>query len=171
MNHKPKKQPGQKRQKPMSTPVRQALKPKSALQQFVKDGLEALAKEHRHYIETALRAEFGDSLDIDKAFLSGHEEENRWDYLLGYMPSGKVIALEPHSAKQSEISAIIAKRKAAREQLQIHLQSHARIAAWLWVASGNVHFADTEKVRRQLDQNGIRFVGKRVLRKHLSNGT
>lgn len=170
MNHKPKKQARQKHQKPMSTPVRKALKPESSIQQLVKDGLEALEKEHRHYIETPLREEFGDSIDIDKAFLSGNEQENRWDYLLGHMPSGKVIALEPHSAKQSEIATIIAKRKAARDQLQLHLESHARIAAWLWVASGNVHFADTEKVRRQLDQNGIRFVGKRVLRKHLHNG-
>jgi 6-phosphogluconate dehydrogenase len=39
------------------------------------------------------------------------------------------------------------------------LNPQARIAAWLWVASGKVHFADTEKVRRRLDQSGIEFVG------------
>lgn len=111
------KQSERKRQTPMSTPVRKALNPKSSILQFVKDGLEALEKEHHQYIEPPLRAEFGDSIDIDKAVLSGNEEENRWDYLLGYMPNGKVIALEQHSAKQSEISSIIAKRKAAREQL------------------------------------------------------
>jgi hypothetical protein len=35
------------------------------------------------------------------------------------------------------------------------------------VASGKVHFADTEKARLRLDQNGIKFVGTRVLAKHL----
>lgn len=167
MNHKHRKVEGQKLRKPKHTPVRQALKPKSFLQQVIKDGLKALQQEHRLYIDSPLRAEFGDSVNIDKAFLAEHEEENRWDYLLGHVPSGEVIALEPHSAKQSEVSTIIAKRKAARDHLQLHLEADARIAAWLWVASGNVHFADTEKVRRQLDQNGIQFVGKVVLRKHL----
>ncbi len=34
-----------------------------------------------------------------------------------------------------------------------------------------VHFADTEKPRRQLDQNGIEFVGTKVMAKHLPPST
>jgi hypothetical protein len=79
-----------------------------------------------------------------------------------------VIAVEPHSAKQDEISTVICKRKAAIEQLKGHLLDGARISKWLWVASGKVHFASTEKARIRLDQNGIAFAGTQVTKKHLS---
>ena len=97
----------------------------------------------------------------------GHEQANRWDYLLGHAPSGKVVAVEPHSAKQDEITTVINKRAAAREQMRAHLNDGARVAKWLWVASGKVHFANTEKARLRLDQHGIEFVGTKVTSKHL----
>jgi hypothetical protein len=153
--------------KHQQTPVRQALLSDSALQQAVRDGLNALVAGDRDYIEEALRGDFSDSLDIDEAFQPGHEQENRWDYLLGYTVTRKVVALEPHSAKADQISKVIAKRSAALVQLSAHLKAGEHVVAWLWVASGKVHFADTESARRRLDQNGIQFVGKRLQSKHL----
>lgn len=133
----------------------------------VEDALGAMKNAHRSYIDAALRSEFSDSLDLDEALRANHNQENRWDYLLGHSQSAKVLALEPHSARHDEISTVIAKRKAARTQLRTHIKPDACIAAWLWVASGRVHFADTERARRRLDENGIQFVGTRVLRRHL----
>lgn len=149
------------------TPVRVALLLDSSLRPLVVDGLSAVKVAHRDYFEVAIRSAFADSLDLDEALQQGHEQENRWDYLLGHSPSGGVIAVEPHSAKQDEITTVIRKRAAAREQLKGHLRDGVLIVKWLWVASGKVHFADTEKVRRLLDQNGIEFVGTRVSSKHL----
>jgi hypothetical protein len=130
----------------------------------------AVKDAHRDYFDQAVRADFEDSLDLDEALQAGHEQENRWDYLLGHKPSSEVVAVEPHSAKQDEISTVIKKRSDAREQLKPHLRDGARISKWLWVASGKVHFVDTEKARRRLDQNGIEFVGKKVMAKHLPAG-
>ena len=48
-----------------------------------------------------------------------------------------------------------------------HLREGARVTKWLWVASGEVHFANTERTRHRLDQNGIEFVGTRVAARHL----
>lgn len=149
------------------TPVRRALRDDSSLADAVRNGMEAVENKHRQYFDPAIRSDFADSLDLDEALKAGHEQENRWDYLLGHDPTGLVVAVEPDSAKQAEISTVIKKRVAAREQLRRHLRDGARIAKWLWVASGNVHFADTEKAPRRLDQNGIEFVGKRVMAKHL----
>jgi hypothetical protein len=87
--------------------------------------------------------------------------------LIGKTPSGDVVAVEPDSAKQDEITTVIKKRSAAREQRKGHLRDGIRIVKWLWVASGKVHFAGTEKVRRLLDQSGIQFVGTRISGKHL----
>ncbi|MFN7572170.1 MAG: hypothetical protein ACK5TK_12070 [Betaproteobacteria bacterium] len=150
------------------TPLRRALRGDSALLPLVADGLGAVKAADRNYFDNAIRSNFADSLELDEAVKRGHEQESRWDYLLGHEPSGEVIAVEPHSAKQDEINAVINKRVAARKQLRDHLRENARVTKWLWVASGKVHFADTEKTKRLLDQNGIVFVGKRVTGKHLS---
>ncbi len=150
------------------TPIRSSLKKTSALQDEVHDGMGAIEKSHRVYFAEEIRNSFDDSLDIDKAFLEGHEEENRWDYLLGHAQSDTVIGIEPHSAKQDQISKVIKKKAAAKRQLAQHLKPGAKITSWLWVASGKkVHFANTEKARLRLDQQGIRFVDRKVLPKHL----
>ncbi len=149
------------------TPVRSILESSSALQDEVMNGIGAVATADRHCLDEGIRTSFADSLDLDKALREGHECENRWDYLLGHRSSSAVIGLEPHSARGDEISNVIKKRAAARQQLSAHLKPGGRVTAWLWVASGRVQFADTEKARRRLDQHGIRFVGRKVLEKHL----
>jgi len=129
--------------------------------------MNAVESAHKKYFSAEIRADFADSLDIDQNLKQGREQDNRWDYLLGHKPSGEVVAVEPHSATQGEISTVIRKRTAARDQLHEHLRDGAKIAKWLWVASGSVHFAATEKAKLQLDQNGIEFVGTTVMMKHL----
>ncbi len=129
--------------------------------------MEAVSRSHRAYFDEAIRPTFADSLELDEAVRVGRERENRWDYLMGHSPSGEVIAVEPHSAKQDEITTVIRKRAAALEHLAEHLREGARVSKWLWVASGRVHFAATEKAKLRLDQNGIEFVGTRVTAKHL----
>ena len=131
------------------------------------DGPGAVEKSHRECFDPAIRTAFADSLDLDKALKPGREQDNRWDYLLGHAPSAQVIAVEPHSAKQDELSTVVRKRAAAREQLREHLHDQVKISKWLWVAAGKVHFAATEKAKLQLDQHGIEFVGKVVMAKHL----
>lgn len=150
-----------------ATPVRAILVAESPLRAKVQDGLGALQGGHLGYLDEQVRAEFSDSLDLDAALAAQHPQANRWDYLLGHASRKGVIGLEPHSAKHDQVSTIIAKKKAAKDQFKPHLKEGARILKWLWVASGKVHFADTEDVRRRLDQVGIEFVGQRVLKKHL----
>lgn len=152
---------------PQLTPVRASLKPESSLLTSVRDGIQALKSSHRAYVEATIREVFADSLDLDSALQAGREQEHRWDYLLGHAPSKAVIGLEPHSAKNDEVSTVIAKRKAALVQLRHHLKPGAKVTAWLWVASGNVDFQPLEKARLRLDQNGIGFVGKQLVKKHL----
>lgn len=100
-----------------------------------------------------------------------HAQESRWDYLLGHAPSGEVVAVEPHSARQDEISTIVRKLTAAKRHVRPHLREGVNVARWLWVASGKVQFANTEKAKLNLDQNGIQFVGRKVLAKHLGGGS
>ena len=110
---------------------------------------------------------FADSLDIDEAFKEGREQENRWDYLLGHEPGKQVVAVEPHSASTSEVTTVINKRLAARQQLRDHLRDGVDVKIWLWVASGKVRFVPMEKAMFRLAQNGIEFVGRKITNKHL----
>lgn len=149
-----------------TTPVRDTLRDDSPLQAHVRDGIRALKNAHRAFLNDVHQA-FGDSLDIDSALKEGHEQAHRWDYLLGHTAKGTVIGLEPHSAKDDQISRVIAKKVAARQQLATHLRDGMHVSQWIWIASGSVDFANTEKARLRLDQNGIRFVSRQVLETHL----
>ncbi|MEJ0004000.1 MAG: hypothetical protein WDN30_11170 [Pararobbsia sp.] len=149
------------------TPVRLALVKDSALLPSVRDGLAAIETAHSRLFDDSIRSTFADSLDLDKAMQQGHEQENRRDYLLGHAPSGAVVAVEPRSARHDEITTVIRKRVAARNHLDGHLNKGANVQKWLWVASDKVHFADTEKARLLLSQNGIEFAGKKITAKHL----
>lgn len=137
----------------------------SALQEKVCDGLGALAKAHKQLIDDSLRPSFADSLEIDESLKQGNEQGNRWDYLLGHEASAVVVGLEPHSAYTREVSAVIAKKNAARQQLKRHLADAGKISAWFWVASGRVDFAPHDKVLRRLEQEGITFVGGKLREK------
>lgn len=152
----------------MNTPVRRALRGDSGLQEHVRDGVQAIERKHlTALIDDGIRSAFSDSLDLDKALEPEHPQDHRWDYLLGHDASGCVVGLEPHSAYQGHISRVIAKRAHALRQLEPHLRDGARVAAWYWVASGQVGFLRHEKAMLQIQQAGITFVGRQLLAKHL----
>jgi hypothetical protein len=151
----------------VTTPIRAALVATSFLRPLVKDGVQALKEKDRPFIDGEIRASFADSLALDAAFEKGHEQEHRWDYLLGHGESDKVFGFEPHTARNDQTSRVIRKRQEAMVQLRGHLRDGVRVADWFWVASGKVDFLPMEKAVLQLDQNGITFVGKGLLQKHL----
>lgn len=157
----------QGRSSPAKTPLRAAFNEESSLHPLIKDGLGAVISSHRKYFDEGIRPSFADSLDVDRALRLGREQENRWDYLLGHEPSGRVIGVEPHSAENSEISTVIKKLASARRQLQGHLRDGKLVSRWLWVASGKVQFVPMERATLRLAQNGITFVGAKVKKKHL----
>lgn len=153
--------------KKAQTPIRAALVPGSSLLPLVEDGITALRKDRQRIAESA-RDAFADSLALDEALKPGHEQDNRWDYLLGHLSSGQVVGLEPHSASTNEISRVIQKKKAAQDQLRSHLKTGTTVAHWFWVASGRVDFVPFDKAKLRLDNDGITFVGKELLSKHLA---
>jgi hypothetical protein len=152
-----------------TTPLRAALRETSRLQALVHNGLSALKSADKVRFDRDVRDRLSDSLDLDDAMNQdvAYKDSHRWDYLVGDSHTHSVLAVEPHSAKSDEVSRVIEKRTAACEQLIPHMRPGATVAAWLWVASGSVQFADTPKERRRLDQAGITFVGKRIMMKHL----
>lgn len=159
--------PRRGRRQPAQTPVRAALKAESFLRSSVKDGLGAIENSHRDYFDVSIRTSFADSLDVDSGLKAGHEQENRWDYLLGHAPTGNIIGVEPHSAKEDEVSTVIRKLRSARDQLHDHLRDGVKVSRWIWVASGGIQFLQVGKTRFELAQAGIHFAGRRVKPKDL----
>jgi len=148
------------------TPVRALLVPTSSLHAHIGDGLVTVKDSHWTYIESSIRARFTDSIDLDKALEPGHEQENRWDYLLGW-GAEDVIALEPHSATNHEVKTVIAKKRAAMEQLASHKSPKRSVKKWFWVASGKNDLTPLDKKRLILAQHGISFVAPMLSAKHL----
>lgn len=150
------------------TPLRAALQPRSALRSQVRDGTAAVAGQDADYLAKEVRPQFADSLALDEALQKGHEQENRWDYLLGHAATSALVGVEPHSAKTDQISTVIAKKRAAQVQLRPHLQPGKNVRLWLWVSSGRVDFSPFDKAIRRLAEEGIEFAGRQVQAKHLA---
>jgi hypothetical protein len=142
------------------THLKTALIEESRLCNLVKDGMSAFAKIDCKLIAEDQRTRIGDSLDLDNAAKEEDPEANRWDYLMSIPDLKEFIGVEPHSAKDSEISVVIAKRKHAIQYMQNHFKSGKRITRWFWVSHGTVSFSRMDRARRRLDQNGIAFAGR-----------
>jgi hypothetical protein len=99
---------------------------------------------------------------LDAASQSDCPEANRWDYILSVPDLTQIVGVEPHAAKDSEISVVIAKKKHAEEYLRQHLQDGCRVTKWYWVSHSKVSFSRMDRARRRLDQNGIMFAGRRL---------
>jgi len=151
----------------MATPIRSALRPDSTLRAKVASGLGAVAAGDRKHVDAALHPRIADSLETDTSLRTGRECENRWDYLLGDGTHKTVVGLEPHGASDKEIKVVVAKREAALRQLRPHLREGQHVAAWFWVQSSGSGFLGTTKARRIANQNGITFVGRRLMACHL----
>lgn len=124
--------------------------------------MDAFLARDRALISAGERPRIGDSLDLDAALRRDFPNANRWDYVFSVPDAAKLIALEPHSAKDSEISVLIAKKKHAITQLRAHLQAKYGISRWLWVSRGRTSFSRMEQATRRLAQAGIEYVGRSV---------
>jgi hypothetical protein len=142
--------------------LKEALQPMSALLPQVKNGRGAFLSRDRSLIAVSERPKIGDSLDLDEALRKGFPNANRWDYVFSVPGVGKLIALEPHNAKDSEISVLIAKKKHASTQLRLHLRIKYGVSAWLWVSHGRTSFSRMEQAPRRLAQAGIQYLGRLV---------
>ena len=145
---------------PRKTHLKTALKEYSRLRDIVQVGMAAFANADVRLIAEDQRTRIGDSLDLDAASKDEDPESNRWDYIVSIPDLAEFIGIEPHSAKDSEISVVIAKRKHATEYLRNHLEDGYRIIRWFWVSHGTVSFSKMDRARRRLDQNGIAFAGR-----------
>ncbi len=137
-----------------------ALRPKSTLRPALRDGLAALLARDRRLIAPGERARVGDSIDLDTATAGQLPQANRWDYVLSVPDVHRLVGIEPHSAQDSEISVVVAKKQTAIQYLQTHLLPGHVVARWYWVCHGRVQFSRMDPARRRLDVNGITFVGR-----------
>jgi len=131
----------------------------SALQKHIMNGIDALDRRDQELIAPDERRRVGDSLYLDKAVEADHPQEHRWDYVLSVPDAAAIIGIEPHSAKDSEISVVIKKKCWAAGYLRKHMSSRG-VSRWFWVTHGRVGISILDKERRRLSKYGIEFVGK-----------
>lgn len=142
------------------TLLRAALRPTSSLLAGVENGMGAFLARDRALIALKERPKIGDSLDLDAALREAFPNANRWDYVFSVPGTGKLIALEPHTARDAEISVLIAKKRHAATQLRAHLQNGYGVSDWLWVSHGPTAFTRMEQATRRVAQAGIKYLGR-----------
>jgi hypothetical protein len=147
---------------PRRSHLKEALKQESRLRDLVRAGTGAIKRRDLTLIVEAERPRIGDSLDLDAASRDEHPEANRWDYIISIPDLKELAGVEPHTAKDSEISVVVLKKRLAIEYLRTHLQHGHRITRRFWVSHGPVGFSRMDRARRRLDQNGIAFVGRKL---------
>jgi hypothetical protein len=140
--------------------LRSALVQNSTLAPAVQNGMGAFLPRDKVLIAALERQKIGDSLDLDGALAAAFPNANRWDYIFSVAAAGKLLALEPHHATDSEISVVIAKKTHAAQQLRPHLRPQHKVSEWLWVSHGRTSFSKMERATRRLAQAGIRYVGR-----------
>lgn len=125
-------------------------------------GLGAIVARDRRLILLDQRTRITDSLNLEAALAATGHSGKKWDYLLSVGDTRKVVALEPHTASDTDIAAVIQKRREARLFLTRHFRTGSAVHRWLWVSHGPCSFSNNERARRQLDQHGIEYVGRLV---------
>lgn len=118
-----------------------ALNENSRLHPLVKVGMGAFSTRDVRLIAEDQRPRIGDSLDLDAALKDEHPEANRWDYIVSIPDLELFAGIEPHSAKDSEVSVVIRKKQHATEYLRNHLRDSYRVTRWFWVSHGSADFS------------------------------
>jgi len=144
--------------------LKTALHTDSTLQRDLKSGIGALSQVDARLIAESERTKVGDSVDLDSSMKREFPDANRWDYIISLPTQSKIVGLEPHTARDSEISVVIAKKKHALQYLRSHFRDGYHVAKWFWISHGSVSFSKMDRAYRLLNQNGIAFAG-RLLRK------
>lgn len=135
----------------------------STLRPSIQVGMNAFLNTDKQLIAVGERARIGDSLDLDSTLRPAFPNAHRWDYIFSVSDTKRILALEPHSANDSEISVVIAKKRNAADYLRAHLLPKHWVSEWLWVSHGKSSFSKTEKATRALASAGIRYVGRFVV--------
>jgi hypothetical protein len=136
-----------------------ALIPNSSLRPSVINGAGAIKRKDSQLFSVPGKQMISDSLDLDKAVELQYPNDNRWDYLFSLRTLNKLVAVEPHTAKDDQISVVIEKKKKALIHIRGHFHPQHNIANWIWIPSKKVSFSRMENARRRLDKHGIEFNG------------
>lgn len=150
-----------------SRPLSSSFAATSFLRDKVRNGIAAVASADRSLLHDEVKNRISESLDLDTELQATYPTQHRWDYLVGDSLTASVVAIEPHTAGTGEVGEVIAKKRAAVNQLSGHLNASARVRKWIWVSSGPVQIFPLDKVGFRLDQAGITLAGRIVLPKHL----
>ena len=135
----------------------------------LKQGLQALRKNHRDAILPKKSRKLSGSIDIDKALKSEHPHDHRWDYCIGVRKrqnTDSLVWVEFHPANSHSVSDMLAKATWLKQWLAgpgKPLQGLMKTKTDLrWVPTGPVAIRQASKQSKILAQAGISFPKRRI---------
>ncbi len=128
-------------------------------------GKQALENRYRDLVTCDDPRRLTGSIDLDSALKRQRPNDRRWDYGLGYKPARgreQAIWVEVHSAKTSEVSAVIGKLRWLKDWLNgeaVQLRQLTERAGgdirYVWIASGKNKIPPNSPQARRLNQRGL----------------
>lgn len=139
-------------------------------------GKQALENKHRGKVSCTDSRRLTGSIFLDSALekVPGYADKPRWDYGLGYKPEkGKgqecAVWVEVHSAKTSEVSAVLKKLQWLRDWLNTEAEQLRKMTLlakdgfrFVWIASSRVDIPLNSPKARLLNTKGISKPQKRL---------
>ena len=132
------------------------------------EGVRALKKGHRKCVECSDANRLTGSVDLDSELqqVPEHANASRWDYGIGYRPKNgpeQAVWVEVHSAKASEVSAVLKQLQGLRvwpngegvEQLRQMTDAAGKDIRFVWVASGGANIPRNSRQYQQLNMSEI----------------
>jgi hypothetical protein len=144
----------------------EAVKATPSVSGHLRQGLQALRKDHRKLTKISDSKQLDGSLNLDNALLRAKSNEPRWDYGVGLAivhGSVRAVWIEFHPAASSHVGPVLAKFHWLCEWLRDEAPALNRLKArYVWVATGSVAFPANSRERRLLAKNGLMFRAKRL---------
>jgi hypothetical protein len=142
---------------------KQAVESTSELSDKYREGLQALERKDKKYIECADPRIIVGSIDLDEALRKDYPQDPRWDYGIGAeidTNDDRIVWLEVHPASTATVTAVIAKQVWLKKWLQESAHELKRMPArYVWVASGKVAIVQHANQVKRLASLGIVFAG------------
>ena len=146
-----------------------AIKQIPSLTGKLKQGLQALRKNHRDAISPENSRKLSSSIDIDTALKSKYPNDHRWDYCIGVRKNrnaDSLVWVEFHPANSHSVRDIVTKATWLKQWLAGPGKPLKRLmntkTDLRWVPTGPVAIRQASKQGKILAQAGISFPKRRI---------
>lgn len=129
--------------------------------------LDALTTAHKNRISASEPRRLEGSVNIEAALRPTHQNDNLWDYAIGYRVSSKIDEIyyvEFHPARVDEVEGVIKKLQWLEGWIFGKPIGDMQKKIFVWVKVGGNRIPGNSRYMREINDKGLRLVPRLELR-------